>query len=118
MVTEMPLPTSLQSYADCLDFFEKVVDDPKGGRVWMGTYSAANTFRLRCNQARQLHRKQNEKAYAEGMPLHGCSEYDPFQLRLKEDLDGEWWVYAERTRLDPGTVELLSEMDDLPEAGE
>jgi len=45
----MPLPTSLQSYQDCLDFFEKVVDDPKGGRVCLGGYAEAHYFRLRCN---------------------------------------------------------------------
>ncbi len=77
----MPLPTSLQSYQDCLDFFEKVVDDPKGGRVCLGGF-------------------------------YGASEYDPLQLKLREDHDGEWWVYAERTSLDPSMVELLSEMDE------
>ena len=107
----MPLPTSLQSYQDCLDFFEKVVDDPKGGRVCLGGYAEAHHFRLRCNKARVLHREENKKTHAENMPLYGASEYDPLQLKLREDHDGEWWVYAERTSLDPATVELLSEMD-------
>lgn len=108
----MPLPNSLQSYGDCLDFFEKVVDDPKGGRVWIGSLADARQFRLRCNKARTLHREENKKTHAENMPLYGASEYDALQLRLREDYDGEWWVYAERTSLDPSAVELLSEMDE------
>jgi len=108
----MPLPTSLQSYGDCLDFFERVADDPKGGRLLLGTFEAANHFRLRCNKARQLHRDENRKVHAPDTPLHGASEYDPFQLKLREDTDGKWWVYAERMTLDPAKVELLSEMDD------
>jgi len=111
MVNEMSLPTSLQSYQDCLDFFEKVVDDPKGGRVWLGTWSNAHYFRLRCNKARQLHREENKKVHEPNTPLYGASEYDPLQLKLKEDMGGEWWVYAERTTLDPSAVELLSELD-------
>lgn len=77
----------------------------------LASYADAHYFRLRCNQARILHRKENAKVYPEGMPLHGASEYDPLQLKLKEDTEGGWWVYAERTQLDPSAVELLSEMD-------
>jgi pyruvate formate-lyase activating enzyme-like uncharacterized protein len=107
----MSLPTSLQSYQDCLDFFERVVDDPKGGRVWIGTYSDAYNFRMRCNKARQLHREENKKIHDPGMKMYGASEYDPLQLKLKEDTTSEWWVYAERVQLDPSTVELLSELE-------
>lgn len=77
----------------------------------MGSYAAAHYFRLRCNKARVLHREENRKVHDEDMPLHGASEYDPLQLRLKEDTDGAWWVYAERSQLDPASVELLSEME-------
>lgn len=106
----MPMSTSLQSYHDCLDFFEKVVDDPLGGRVCLGSYQEAAYFRRRCNKARILHREQNKDIHAEGMPLHGASEYDPLQLKLKEDVSGRWWVYAERMKLDASAVELLSEV--------
>lgn len=108
----MPLPTSLQSYQDCLDFFERVVDDPLGGRIFMGSHNEAHQFRLRCNKARQLHREENKKVHEEGMPLHGASEYDPLRLKLREDTAGQWWVYAERTQLNPADVELLSELED------
>src|SRR5260370_6096068 len=111
MVNEMPLPTSLQSYGDCLDFFERVVDDPIGGRVFVGPYSDAHYFRLRCNKARMLHREENKKIHDENMPLYGASEYDPLQLKLREDSEGNWWVYAIRTQLKASDVELLSELE-------
>lgn len=112
----MPLPTSLQSYGDCLDFFERIVDDPKGGRIRLGTYEKASAFRMRCNAARQLHREENKKIHEPNTPLYGASEYDPFQLQLKDDTEGQWWVYAVRSALDPEAVELLSEVEDGNEA--
>lgn len=77
----------------------------------MGTLEKARHFRLRCNKARQLHREENKKIHAPNTKMYGSSEFDPLQLKLREDHDGEWWVYAERTMLDPASVELLSELD-------
>jgi hypothetical protein len=94
-----------------MDFFEKIADDPLGGRVEIGTFEEAHVFRARCNQARKLHRRQNMKVHAPNMPLHGASEYDEFMLKLKEDTAGRWWVYAHRMALQPGQVELLSELE-------
>jgi len=106
------LPESLLSYGDCMDFFERIVDDPKGGRYAVGSYENAHYFRLRCNQARKLHRRENMKTHAPNTKLYGASEYDPFMLKLREDTDGVWWVYAEKMSLEPGQVELLSEMEE------
>ena len=114
----MTLPESLLAYGDCLDFFEKIVDDPKGGRYSVGTYEAAHYFRLRCNQARKLHRRENMKIHPANTPLYGASEYDPFMLKLREDTEGVWWVYAERMALEPGQVELLSELEGEANGGQ
>lgn len=111
----MTLSSSLQSYADCLDFFDRVVDDPKGGRIFIGSAADAHTFRMRCNQARKLHRAQNTRIYEEGHKMYGVSEYDPLCLRIKQDTDGNCWLYAERMQLDASQVELLSEIDDTPQ---
>jgi hypothetical protein len=110
----MSLSNSLQSYADCLDFFEAVVDDPKGGRVFIGDHAKAHHFRMRCNQARQLHREQNKRIHDIGTKLYGASEYDPLALQLKMDTDGNWWVYAVRMSIDASQIDLLSEIDDTP----
>ena len=110
----MSLSSSLQSYSDCLDFFERVIDDPKGGRVFIGDYADAHHFRMRCNQARKLHRQQNKAIHDPGTALYGCSEYDPLCLQIKVDTDGGHWVYAIKMRLDASQIELLSEIDDTP----
>jgi hypothetical protein len=111
----MALSNSLHSYTDCLDFFERVVDDPKGGRCFIGTYEDAHYFRMRCNQARKLHRLENAKVHAEGSKMHGHSEYDPLCLRLKMDTDHKWYVYAERMHIDASQIDLLSEINDRPQ---
>lgn len=111
----MTLSNSLLSFTDCLDFFESVVDDPKGGRVFIGTYENAHYFRMRCNQARKLHRLENAKVHEPGTKMHGHSEYDPLCLRLKMDTDNNWYVYAERMHIDASQIDLLSEIDDTPQ---
>ncbi len=110
----MSLSNSLQAYGDCLDFFERVIDDAKGGRVFIGTFADAHYFRMRCNQARKLHRQQNLLVHAPGTPLHGCSEYDPLCFQIKVDTTGGHWVYATRMKIDASQIELLSEIDDTP----
>ena len=110
----MSLSNSLQSYSDCLDFFEAVVDDPKGGRVFIGSYEDAHFFRMRCNQARKLHRERNKMIHDPGKPLHGSSEYDPLCLQIKQDTEGNHWVYATRMKIDASQIDLLSELDDTP----
>jgi hypothetical protein len=111
----MAMSNSLQSYPDCIDFFERVSDDPKGGRIPMGTYEKAFEFRHRCNYARKLHREFNKTVYEKGHKMHGSSEYDHMCLRIKEDDEGNYWVYAERLALAVGEIELLSEIDDTPQ---
>lgn len=110
----MSLSNSLLAYTDCLDFFDHVIDDPRGGRVFIGSFADAHHFRMRCNQARKLHRQQNTLIHPPGMPLHGCSEYDPLCLQIKVDTNGGHWLYATRMKIDASQIELLSEIDDTP----
>ncbi len=107
----MALSSSIQAYPDCHEFFEAVVDDPQGGRIWKGTFQAAHEFRHRCHQFRRLHRKNNERIYKPGELMFGCSEYDTLKLQLKEDSAGDWWVYAVQMRNAPRSIELLSEVE-------
>jgi hypothetical protein len=114
----MSLPTSLQSYPDCYDFFDKIADDPRGGRVCLGAEGDANYFRMRCNQFRQLAREESRKVYEEGNPKHGTTEYDRFRLQVKEDTNGKWWVYAIRMQLNSEEIELLSEVEGYVDGNE
>ncbi len=108
----MALPSSLQSYSDCLDFFEAVINDPKGGRIYVGDWSRAHHFRMRCNQARKLDREQSARIYPPEDIRHGTSAYDPLCFQIKVDTEGGYWVYATRMKLDPSQIELLSEVED------
>lgn len=108
----MALPNSLQSYQDCLDFFDKVIDDPKGGRVFIGDWNTAHHFRMRCNYARKLDRQQNARIYSPDDIRHGVSVYDPLCFQIKQDTGGGFWVYATKMKLDASQIELLSEVDD------
>ena len=112
----MPLPSTIQAYQDCLDFMERAADDVRGARMVFPSHYDAQRWRFRCNQARKLHREQNRLVYELGHQMHGCSEYDPLQFTIVQDTAGEWWVYARKMVLDPGRVELLSEIEDDHEA--
>lgn len=107
----MPVSSSLLSYSDCLTFFEQAMSGSKGARVRIGAENQATFFRMRCNQARALHRVDNAKMYEEGHKLHGRSEFDPLQFSIRPDSEGYFWVYAIKTELDLSEVELLSEAD-------
>lgn len=113
----MSLSSSLMAYQDCLDFFEGVIDDPKGGRVYKGSFADAHHFRMRCNQARKLHRVQNLQIHEPGTKMYGHSEYDPLCLQIKVDTEGGHWVYAIKMKIEASEIELLSEIDDAPQIG-
>jgi len=103
----MTLPNSFLSYGDCEEFFNKALEDSHGARVCMGAENDAMHFRFRCNQFRSLDRERNLELYPVGNKMHGASLFDEIYLTLREDTEGEWWVYARRRALG-GRVEPLS----------
>lgn len=107
----MPLPSTIQAYQAQLDFMEKAMEDEKGARMVFLTERQAEKWRFKCNQARVLHREQGKMIYARDHKMWGCSEYDVLEFTLAEDTDGGWWVYGRKQVLDPGRVELLSEVE-------
>ena len=90
---------------------DKAIEDPMGARVPMGTQDRATFFRMRCHTARQINRKDSKEIYPVGDVRYGISPYDSLTFRLKEDESGEWWVYAEKSLLEPGSIESLSELE-------
>ncbi len=107
----MSISTSRLSYTDCFDFFDKAIEDDKGARIIMGSFADANFFRMRCHTARKIDRQDNLKIHDKGTKLHGASIYDQVALRIRQDEEDNYWVYAEKTTLDPGKVEGLSELE-------
>ena len=105
----MSLPNSIDSYDDCLDYFEQALGDPAGLRLEFAEYGQANHFTLRMHQARALQRALHRRLYTEDDPRYGRSEFDRLMVRQpREDDLGHWWVYIERSNSRVLSVESLS----------
>jgi len=100
------MSNSRLSYGKEYEQLDKAIETEKGTRVLIGSREAAMTYRLRLNRARQLDRKLNGKAFAEGMKMHNASIYDELVFTVKVDEDGQHWVYLERA-LTPSHVEAI-----------
>jgi hypothetical protein len=85
---------------------DSALKEAKGSRIHIGSRSAAMTYRLRLNRARQLDRNFNAKAFPEGVKMHGSSIYDEFVFTVRIDENEEWWVYLEKS-LAPSHVEAI-----------
>lgn len=107
----MPMPLSPLAYTDCYQLFDAAVADPKGARVCKGKKEAAEHFRFRCNYARKINRDENARTYEPDHPMHGKSEYDKVTLTLREDTEGQWWVYAEVVPDIANEIEPLSVLE-------
>ena len=102
----MTMSNSRLSYAEEYILMEKAIKEEKGSRAFIGSREAAMTYRLRLNRARQLDRKLNAKAYAEGMKMHNASIFDELVFTVRIDEDGQHWVYLEKA-LAPQHVEAI-----------
>jgi hypothetical protein len=104
----MSLPSSLLAYDPQLKFMEMAMDEERGTRMFFNKMTEAEHFRMRCNYARVLHRRENAKVHEEGTPLHGKSEYDVIVFTIRTSADG-FWVYAQKAVLDTSRVEPIPE---------
>jgi hypothetical protein len=76
---------------------EQALATPKGIRTHIGSLEAAMKYRLRLNRARSLDRKLNEKAYPNGHKMHGGSEFDELVFIIRDDTEGDYWIYLEKS---------------------
>ena len=107
----MSISTSRLSYQDCYEFMDHAMEDDKGARIIFKSRDEATFYRMRCHTARQINRTDNRRIYEVGDPLFDASIYDKLVFRIKEDQDGQFWVYAEKTELDLEAVEGLSGLE-------
>lgn len=107
----MPTSTSRLSFTDCFDLFDQALADPEGIAVGFDHPGDAKQLRLRMNAARALDREDNAETYADEPehPLCGRSQYDEFQLKLRQ-AGGRTWIVIERGSLGNAEVISLSEM--------
>jgi hypothetical protein len=105
----MSLPSHLDAYEDCLDYFEKALADPSGIRISFDDYGQANLFTMRMHQCRALHRALHRRVYAPDDHRHGRSEFDKLMVRQpRYDDVAHWWVYVERADASVVSVESLT----------
>ncbi len=107
----MSLPTSLQSFQDCLDAYDEALKDPLGVRIRVADHDAAIHLRMRLHQARKLDRQNNALGYEPGHQMHAASIYDPLAVRIRETKSGIY-VYIQPINLDKASVQALSEIED------
>lgn len=109
----MSLPNSFLAYEAQIQFMERAMDEARGARMFFLREAEAEHWRMRCNYARVLHRKENLTVHEPGTPLHGKSEYDVIVFTIRTSADG-FWVYAEKQVLDTSRVEPIPEEDYAP----
>lgn len=109
----MSISNSRLAYTDCEALFDKALDDPKGCRVLVGEEGKARHFVMRMHKCRQLMREDNARMYEIGHPLHGTSIWDPLKCSIREDTEGNWYVYVEKVDLNLDLVESLSEIEEV-----
>lgn len=110
----MSLPNSFLAYEAQIKFMEMAMDETRGARMFFKAENEAEHWRMRCNYARVLHRKENLIVHEPGTPLHGKSEYDVIVFTIRTSYDG-FWVYAEKQVLDTSRVEPIPEEDYAPQ---
>jgi hypothetical protein len=114
----LTLPLSLLAYATEISTLDRARDSRKGIRVEFPSHEAAQHYRFRLYQARNLDRIKNREIYPEGNALYGSSVYDGIICKLREDTDGHWWLYLEKYHTAIGYIEELPDDEvvegDLP----
>lgn len=106
----MSLPTHIDAYDDCMEYFQQALDDDLGLRIKFTDFGQANLFTLRMHQARALQRQLHRRLYPESDIRYGRSEFDKLTVRQpKQDTEDMWWVYIERSNSRVVTVESLSQ---------
>ena len=107
----MSLSDSRLSYTDCYEAMDRALEDEKGIRVVVEDNNAATYYRMRLHQARKIDRRHNKSVYEPGDKLYGHSVYDVLIFRIREDIEGAWWVYMEQVTMPrEENIESLSEL--------
>lgn len=110
----MSLSNSRHAYVDCFNVMDQAMADTKGIRVMFKLESDAKYFRMRCNQARAIDRRESLLIHKIGDPLYNISAYDVLRMTVHEDIEDNWWVYFEKLEIKLGNIESLSSVEDQP----
>jgi hypothetical protein len=105
----LALSNQIAAYEDCLDYFERAQNAPKGIRILKETFAQAYSLRQRLHHFRVLERAETTKLYAPTDPQYNKSENDKFRVTLQSPAEGETgtWVYIEPWAADHIDIEEL-----------
>jgi hypothetical protein len=92
----MVISTSRLAYGDCFDLMDQAIESKKGTRVLCNDRDSAIFLRMRIHNARKIDRNDNLKEYPEESPLYGRSIYDELMATIRDDTDGQSWLYLEK----------------------
>lgn len=106
----MTLSTSRLAYTDCIEVFDRALEDSKGIRISQPGIDEANHFRMRMHQARKLIRDDNRLTYEDDHPMFGRSVYDKLAVRIK-NIEGTIYLYIQ-PYVTPTNIESLSELEE------
>jgi hypothetical protein len=109
----MTLPNSLLSFTAQQEFMYMAMDSPTGKRMFFRKEKDAERFKIKCNYARVLHRRENMRIHDPDSIMYGKSEYDVLVFTTRVSPDG-YWVYARREVLNTEMVEDIPDDDDAP----
>lgn len=113
----MPASSSRLAFDDCYRMYDRALESKKGTRTLCKTYGQAVHLRMRLHNARMIDRKDNAETYKDELvhPLKGRSAYDNISASIKQDTDGNHWLYLEK--IDARQFETEELDDGLDEAG-
>ena len=106
----MTVSNSLLSYQDCTKLLEAAMEDTLGARLKVRDMDEAYFQRGRIHYCRKLWRKENAVIYEPGHAMHGRTIFDALVVRIR-NVDGEFYIYLERTDEIRGEVEGLSQLE-------
>ena len=93
----MSLTSQPGAYRDCIELYNMALAAPSGVRMPISLLETdAKYFQLRMNNARRILRDESRRVYPPDSHLHGVSEYDGLQVRVRQHAaSGIWWIYVE-----------------------
>lgn len=119
----MSLPTSKNSYLDCIEYLDRAMAETKGARIKIGSYDEGIRLRMRMHQLRAILRRDTKLIYSIGDPGYDTTEYDC--LTLTVDLIAEqWYVVMKKNEIRVDAIEPIpddprqieSQLDDFVDA--
>lgn len=102
----MSLPTSKNSYLDCIEYLDRAMAETKGARIKIGSYDEGIRLRMRMHQLRAILRRDTKLIYSIGDPGYDTTEYDC--LTLTVDLIAEqWYVVMKKNEIRVDAIEAI-----------